>query len=32
VLRDRPQFLKSILDTAQARYSVNADQLMSHAD
>jgi len=32
VLRDRPQFLKSILETAQARYSVPADQLMSHED
>jgi glucose-6-phosphate 1-dehydrogenase len=32
VLRDRPQFLKSIQDTAQARYIAYADQLMPHED
>jgi CRP-like cAMP-binding protein len=32
VLRDRPQFLKSIQDTARARYITYADQLLSHPD
>jgi glucose-6-phosphate 1-dehydrogenase len=32
VLQDRPQFLKSIQDTAKARYDAYADQFMSHED
>jgi glucose-6-phosphate 1-dehydrogenase len=32
VLRDRPQFLKSIQDTAKARYAAYADQFTSHED
>jgi hypothetical protein len=32
VLRDRPQFVKSIVDTAQARYNVYADQFLSQQD
>jgi CRP-like cAMP-binding protein len=32
VLRDRPQFMKSIQDTAQARYIAYADQLIPHED
>jgi glucose-6-phosphate 1-dehydrogenase len=32
VLRERPRFLKSILETAQARYNVSADEILSVAD
>jgi hypothetical protein len=32
VLRERPHFLKSIQDTAKARYIAYADQLLSHED
>jgi CRP-like cAMP-binding protein len=29
VLRDRPQFLKSIMEIAQARYNVSAEEVLS---
>jgi glucose-6-phosphate 1-dehydrogenase len=29
VLRDRPQFLKSIMEIAQARYNISADEMLS---
>ena len=32
VLRDRPQFLKSITETAQARYHVSAEDMLSDED
>src|SRR5579864_554022 len=32
VLRDRPQFLKSMMETAQARYNVSAEEMLSEED
>jgi hypothetical protein len=32
VLRDRPQFLKSMLEIAQARYNVSAEEMLSEED
>ena len=32
VLRDRPQFLKSMMEIAQARYNVSAEEILSEED
>ncbi len=32
ILRDRPQFLKSMMETAQARYNVSAEEMLSQGD
>jgi glucose-6-phosphate 1-dehydrogenase len=32
VLRERPQFLKSMMEIAQARYNVSSEEMLSHGD
>jgi len=32
VLRDRPKFLESIMEIAQSRYSISAEEILSQED
>jgi hypothetical protein len=32
VLRERPQFLKSMMEIAQARYNVSSEEMLSERD